>query len=263
MLLTAAVLNPSVAPRPVLRSGSGTAAVVMRSPHLLMAAIDSKETYRLYRDGGVSIEEGEICKADRIGPYFAMVAGLDRGSNGYDALREVSQTWRPTDNLDALAARAGASLSPLLSGLLSQIRDADAKDFTARYGGQPALELSLFGVENRVPRVVILEFSVKDTASSSLTLSLHTTRCPGDCAQASTAYFLGTHQEIDRAVRSNPALISPPKEKNIEALIDLEKSERPELVGGPVAVIGMDQSGAILLHQGACPAEALQSMQRK
>jgi hypothetical protein len=236
--------------------GGGTTAVLMRSPRLLFAGIDSRETYLQYHEGKVQAEDREVCKAARLGPYYALVAGLDRGSNGYDALREVGAVWHPGESLDELAAGVEGSVAPPLISLLSQIRTTNPSGFIQRFTGQVVLQLSLLGVQNRVPEIIILEFTESEN-TSSLGLSLRTTRCPGDCSRSSTAYFLGAHDEIDDAVLHNPKLIAPPSGKNVGALIDLEKLRRPDIVGGPVAIIGMDQSGVVLVNPGACAPDVL------
>jgi len=237
--------------------GHGTAAVLMRSPRLVVAGIDSKETYLQYAGGTIRTEDREVCKAARLGNYYALVAGLDRGSGGYDALDVARAAVQPGDSIGELAARVAASIALRLTSLLSQIRTANPSGFSQRFGGQTVLQLSLLGVEERVPKVVILEFTESEGASFAVSLSLRETRCPGDCANPSTAYFLGVHDDIDDAVRRNPRLSSPPSDKTVGALIDLEKVGRPDIVGGPVAVIRMDQSGVAVVNPGVCAAEVL------
>ena len=257
LICTAATGHFAAAHHSDLWYGHGTAAVVMRSPKLLAAGIDSKETYLRYAEGGVRTDDREICKAARLGSDYALVAGLDRGSNGYDALSEAASVWQSGDDLNALASKIEGVVAQPLTSLLSHIRAVDPSGFDQRFRGQTVTEMGLFGVEDRVPRLVILEFTESESATEHLYLSLRETRCPGDCSHSSTAYFLGVHDEIDSAVRRNPKLLSPPSESNVETLIHLEMLHRPDIVGGPVAMIAMNQSGNEFVNPGACSSGEL------
>lgn len=274
-MICAAATGTSVAQTSTdLWYGHGTTSVVMRSPQLLVAGIDSKETYLYFTESGVRREDREVCKAARLGSDFAMVAGLDRGGNGadgngadgnngargkndargkyYDALGLAASVWQPGDDLNALASKTEGAVAPPLIALLSQIRVADPTDFNRRFRGQTVAEIGLFGVENRVPRLVILEFTEVESAAGPVSLSLRETRCPGACSAASTAYFLGSHDEIEGAVRRNPKLLSPPSDRNVETLIRLEMLHRPDIVGGPVALVAMNQAGVEFVNPGIC-----------
>jgi hypothetical protein len=222
---------------------SGTALVVVRTASAVVAAVDSKETWREFRDGQWSAEEREICKAAAVGPYYAMVAGLDRGI-GFDALEETAGAWRAGDRLDTLAANTATVLARSFGSLLDSLRSADPAEFERRYARSAVLQLALLGIEGRTPEVIVLQI-LGD-------LSLHVTRCPGDCPVSRSAFFLGTHDKIDESARRYSALISRLGAGNIASLIELEHRDRPDVVGGPVSVIRMTAAGAQFVQSGAC-----------
>jgi glycogen synthase len=91
--------------------GYGTSVVVLRSPEILLAAVDRKEIYRDHREGKASVEERLSCKLTRAGPYFAIVSGLAHGTNGFDALIEVTQSY-PRRNGHSRWVFATASAHP-------------------------------------------------------------------------------------------------------------------------------------------------------
>jgi len=233
--------------------GSGTALVIVRSAKSVLAAVDSKETYRKFQEGVWSAEEKQICKAAPVGPYYSLVAGLDRGSDGFDALREISKAWQPGDSLVELAARVTSSLPVRLSSLLETLRAADPAEFDQRYRNTVALQIALLGVEGHNSKVIILEF-LTNQSSGNPALSVRTTECPGNCGRSPSAFFLGVHEKIDQSVQSDSRLVAGLRESNIASLVELERQNRPDLVGGPVAVIRMDSNGSALLQSGACSA---------
>jgi hypothetical protein len=241
-----------VAPAFGLGFGYGTTVVVLRSSEVLLAAVDSKEIYRDYQDGKAIVDERTSCKLTAAGPYYAIVAGLSHGTNGFDALKETAQAYQAGDSLGEMAIHAESSLPRLLVPLLRAIRDSDPADFAQRYRGQTVLQLTLMGRDNGSPRVVILEFIENEPAPDSLSLSTRSRSCPGDCPHPTSAYFLGTHDKIDEAVTRDITLIRRPDESRIEKLIHFEYIDRPDLVGGPLSMVKVGKSGGTILRPGAC-----------
>jgi hypothetical protein len=232
--------------------GYGTAVVVLRSSEVLLAAVDSKEIYRDYRDGKAFVDERTTCKLTAAGPYYAIVAGLSHGTNGFDALKEAAQSYRAGDGLDEVATRTVSSVPRLLAPLLKALRERDRADFAQRYRGQTVLQLTLMGRDRGSPRVIVLEFVERDAATDSPELSTRSISCPGDCPNPTAAYFLGTHDRIDEAVTRDNSLIRRPSESQVEKLINFEYTDRPDLVGGPLSMVRIGKSGGTVLRPGAC-----------
>ena len=232
--------------------GYGTAVVVLRSSEVVLAAVDSKEIYREYRDGKAIVDERTTCKLTAAGPYYAIVAGLSHGTNGFDALKEAAQSYSAGEGLGEMAIRAESSVPRLLVPLLRDIRDMDPADFALRYRGQTVLQLTLIGREKGSPRVIVLEFVEKESDADSLILSTRSRSCPGDCPNPTSAYFLGTHDKIDEAVTRDNTLIRRPDESRVEKLIHFEYIDRPDLVGGPLSMVKVGKSGGTVLRRGAC-----------
>ena len=172
-----------------------------------------------------------------------MVAGLDRGT-GFDALAETAAAWRPGDNIETLASNAVGALSQSLGRLFDSLQSADPVEFGRRYARETALQIALFGVEKRTPEVIVLQF-LGDRSRRVM-------HCPGDCPAQRSTFFLGTHDKIDETTRRNSSLIAHLDARNIAALIDLEREDRPDVVGGPVSVVRVTAAGAELVQAGAC-----------
>jgi hypothetical protein len=231
--------------------GSGTAVVALRAPDVLVAAVDSEENYLLYQNGSSTLEHRTVCKVAQPGPFFAIVAGITHGTNGFDALAEATQAWHNGDSLDMVAANIREAIPRTLVPLLESLYAADSEAYVTRYRGQAAVQLLLLGAENGSPQARIVEF-VETGVSSSVSLSVRESGCPHDCTNPRAAWFLGTHGRIDESVRANSRLIGHVDEPSLDRLISLEYEERPDIVGGPVSIVKVGRSGAALVREGAC-----------
>jgi hypothetical protein len=230
----------------------GTAVVVLRSPKAIYAAVDSKEIDTVYRDGKPSVAETEVCKIRKVGPYYSIVAGVMRGTNGFDALQEVSSAYKPGDDLEKLSTAVRESVPQALTPLLKSVLDADPAMYAKNYAAQAALHLTLIGSEQNSPKVMVVEFRAVEATPGTVTMATRTMSCPGDCPGPSVGYFLGAHEAVEESVRRNPAILNKPDEDGVEKLIGLEYASRPDIVGGPVSMLKISPSGATVLRNGAC-----------
>jgi hypothetical protein len=230
----------------------GTAVVVLRSPQAIYAAVDSKEINTVYRDGNPTVAETQVCKIRKVGPYYSIVAGVMRGTNGFDALGEVSRAWKPGDDLEKLGAAIRESVPETLTPLLKTMLDVDPETYAKNYGAQPALHLTLIGNEQNSPKVMVLEFQAVQTTPGTVTVATRTMSCPGNCPGPNVGYFLGAHEAVEESVRRNPAILGKPDPDELEKLIRLEYSSRPDIVGGPLSMLKIGSSGPSVLRNGAC-----------
>ena len=230
----------------------GTAVVVLRSPKELYAAVDSKEIDEEYRDGRLSVGERLACKIRKVGPYYSIVAGLMRGTNGFDALREAADAYKPGDNLDTLSQSLERSVPPSLGPMLTVLLAQDPEGFRKNYGQYAALHLTLIGREQNTPKVVVVEFQAVPDADRNVSLATRTMSCPGDCPAPNAGYFLGAHEAVEATVQRNPAFLLRPSEREVEQLIGLEYASRPDIVGGPITMLKISPAGSSVLRSGAC-----------
>jgi hypothetical protein len=230
----------------------GTAVVVLRSPRAIFAAVDSKETDSLYLDGKLTVDEHLMCKIRKVGPYYSIVAGVARATNGFDALQEVSTAYKPGDDLEQLGAAVRESVPLTLAPILKTILEVDPAMFARTYAGQPALQLTLVGSEQKSPKVLVVEFQAMETKSGDVALSTRTMSCPGDCPSPNTGYFLGAHEAIDQLLRQSASILDRPDEGGTERLIGLEYDSRPDIVGGPLSMLKISGSGSTVLRSGVC-----------
>ena len=230
----------------------GTAVVVLRSPKALYAAVDSKEIDQEYRNGQLTVAEKVACKIRKVGPYYSIVAGIMRGTNGFDALQEASDAYKPGDDLEAVSDSLRQSVPHMLAPMLTALLQQDPDGFAKNYGTYGALHLTLIGNEQNAPKVVVVEFRALTSAEGKVSLNSRTMSCPGDCPAPNTGYFLGAHEAVEASVHDNPSVLNKPSEPAVERLIGLEYASRPDIVGGPITMIKVSPSGSAVLRNGAC-----------
>src|ERR1035438_7751765 len=146
----------------------GTAVVVLRSPKAIYAAVDSKEIDQTYRDGKLSLDEKVVCKVRKVGPYYSIVAGIMRGTNGFDALQEAFNAYTPGDDLEKLGSAISQSVPVSLAPLLETMLETDPAMFVKNYAAQAALHLTLIGNEQNAPKVVVVEFQAVKKAEGPI-----------------------------------------------------------------------------------------------
>lgn len=232
--------------------GHGTAVVVLRSPKAVYAAVDSKVLNEEYTNGQLSVGESQECKIGRIGPYYTIVAGMMRGTNGFNALQEVASAYRPGETLEALGQSLQQSVPRMLAPMLATLLKQDPAAFARHYGAYAPLHLTLLGNEQNTPKVVVVEFKAEPDASGDVSLATRTMSCPGDCPAPNAGYFLGAHEAVEASVQQNPAVLTKPNEQELERLIGLEYASRPDIVGGPITMLRVSPAGSAVLRSGAC-----------
>ena len=230
----------------------GTTIVLLGSPELIVAGVDSRETDTRYlSDGTVTVGVRTTCKVARVGDDYAIVAGLLRGDGGFDVFRELAAVYRQGDSIDELAGRTAAAIPERLSPLLTRMRETNPGAFRASYSGKPATQVVLLGANGRKPQTRIVQFvAAEDPAAVRAAPSI--LRCLGKCK--TYGYSLGTVDRIAAALRADPALYDHAGEQQVEKLIGLEQSEHPDVVGGPLAIVQATRAGVAQIRRGACAA---------
>ncbi len=246
--------SPGRAHHPVVAGiGSGTTVVVIRSPKSIYAAVDSKLTYSEYRDGELSVTNTLLCKMKPVGPYYSIVAGAVRGTNGYNAQEEIVRAYAPGRGIDEMLSALQTLVPTKLVPMFQTMRDIDPDTFDSNLAGAE-LQVALLGMDNNTPKVGIVEFqATEENGQVGLTAKLST--CPGNCPTPVIGYFLGTHEAIEASIRTDNSVLSHPSEEKLDQLIRLEFASRPDVVGGPVAMVRIGAAGSSVLRAGACAAD--------
>ncbi len=225
----------------------------MVSKASVVAAIDSKEVNRLYlSDRTLVSEDGNFCKVRRAGPYFVMIAGIARATDGFDALRVAESVYRDGDGLEDFAARLITDIPSRLALILESLRAADRDSFNRSFRGQDVLQMSLLGTQARQPEAVVLAFRGSVSGQGKISVEAYRESCPGNCGGPNAVYFLGLHDAASQFLSSHPEVTESSTAENALRLIHLEYASHPEAVGGPATVIRVTGDGAVMEQAGAC-----------
>jgi len=235
----------------------GTAEAVITSAGAIVAAIDSKEVNREYLSDGTSVTQDRIaCKVRQIGPYYVLIAGISRATDGFDALREVKRWYQDDDTLDSFAQRLAIVLPKRLTPILETLRAANGAAFDESFRNQDVLQLTLLGTERSQPRVAMVAFHASQTGPGPVMVDARLSSCPGNCTDPHMVYLSGMHDEADRFLRNNPNAAGDASTNNALRLIGLEYTSHPDVVGGPASVVRVNSDGAVLEQSGACADDA-------
>ncbi|HVW87260.1 MAG TPA: hypothetical protein VHB50_21385 [Bryobacteraceae bacterium] len=232
----------------------GTTEVVLVAPDSVLIAADSKQVYSEFRRGKRSSSQRDICKAVRIGPYYAFVAGIVSGRNGFNSLKEAQRTYLPGDSLDDIAESIAETLPIGIRSVMETVRAIDPDAFRT-YATVPAVTITLAGRENDHPRVIVTEFYLQTGPTGSIEVRSKVHECPGDCAGGNAAYFPGIHDAIDQSLTNSPLPQGPLAPEEALHLLQLEYAARPDAVGGPPFLLQLSRTGETILQHGACPAD--------
>ena len=239
-----------------VQCASATSVVVLRSSKVLVAAIDSLETYQVFGEGA-NLQHDNVCKIARTGPFYVLVSGLTRGFDGsgdppFDVVKEIEAAKGLSQDMSTLGPNLWDLLSPRLTVVLEAIRAKDPMAFASKYSGAAALQLTVVGVEANRPAAKVVEFAVDSGTTGAVRLRPHFMGCASDCPSSSSGYFLGVHGAIDDFVRYQTTFIAKPDTRKAEVLIQLSYKERPDLVGGPVSMLSVSRGGVEVVSAGAC-----------
>jgi hypothetical protein len=215
--------------------------------------VDSKLTYSEYRDGELSVTNTLLCKMKPVGPYYSIVAGAVRGTNGYNAQEEIVRAYAPGRGIDEMLTALETLVPEKLVPMFQTMRDIDPDTFDSNLAGAE-LEVALIGMDHNTPKVGIVEFHATDE-NGEVGLAAKTSTCPGNCPSPVVGYFLGTHEAIEASIRTDNSVLSHPSEEKLDQLIRLEFASHPDVVGGPVAMVQVSAAGSSVLREGACGAD--------
>jgi hypothetical protein len=114
---------------------------------------------------------------------------------------------------------------------------------------RPLLSIVFFGLDNEGLVLYTRSFNVKDSADEQPAIEIQRHNCPGDCADGTTHVFLGEKQAIHRFLNANPHHSTVGLVPTIQTLIQLEISDKPELVAPPIDIVRVELSGTTWIQR--------------
>lgn len=127
--------------------------------------------------------------------------------------KEVVSSWLAngdtvTNSRESCKLRRVGSSVALAAGFLEANEFSVALRRTLK--DQDALQLAIVGMRDGVPGVSVIAFRVKADDEGNISISSRRQRCPGDCPGRTAAFFLGVHEDIEKAIADDPSLAAAP-----------------------------------------------------
>ena len=228
----------------------GTSVVVLRSPDLLWAAVDSKIIYVEYPgDGSRKVTETTACKIQKVGDYYAVLANLVSGTNGFDLRKSLAELGRPGEPLAQLVRRTADTIPPLLVPVLRSLKNADPEVYAQQYDNAAATEIAFLGIVKNRPEATIIQFIATQNDG---VVSVRAGILPHQDRRKAYGYAMGAIDRIAEALKAYPPPFQHPSQAEAERLIRLEYADRPDVVGGPINFIEATRFLTTEVRSGAC-----------
>ncbi len=220
----------------------GTAVAILTSRDAVVAAIDSKEVSREFLSDGTRLQGERIaCKAHPAGPFYLLIAGVTRVTDGFNAPQLASGVYREGDTLSEFAARLESDIPPRLEAALASLTEFDRS-----FVGKEVLQIGLLGTQDGNPRALIVAFEASQSEEGQIVIRARFR------SGAEAVHLLGVHEESDRFLIAHPQAAADVTAARALQLIGLEYASQPDLVGGPTTVLRVTGAGVEMEEPGAC-----------
>jgi hypothetical protein len=142
---------------------------------------------------------------------------------------------------------AEAIRGPLLIAVQRINRDVPEpiKSKSIGHAGETPTQLAVFGIENKIPIVVTVNFQRIDFGDTNpVGIYAEIKVCPGDgCAIPDASWFLLGQQEESKAVIDKGNFWSGNDGDDVRRIVEIEIKANPDSVGGPIDVLTLESDG--------------------
>jgi hypothetical protein len=191
-----------------------------------------------------------------MGPIFVAVAGQWGGTpmfNPYDIARRVTAQ---SSGLTAIADRFGSAAIEPFKVFVKVLRKEHPVDFRGHCLNQDCLEVAFVGIEHGTPKLSTRCFHVTIRRGILIVELANHKDCPGNCTNGSAQAMLGIHDDAAAILTRTPNFWATRMAVDaIDELISTEIADKPQFVGPPISILGIDASGPHWMpgYQGVCP----------
>ena len=213
--------------------------VAIRTPLGIYVGADSK----LMAFRGIS-SVGFTCKIRQFQNLFFAYAGLSGDvASGFSVPEMAIMAHSNSSRISDTVRNFEQLITGPLAVSIGQLRGEQPALYQKYLKDRPLLSIVFFGLENEGLVLYTRSFNAKDSADGQLAIDVQRHKCPGDCPNGTTYVFLGEKQAINRFVDANPHYFTIGFVPTIQTLIQLEISDKPELVAPPIDIVRVDMTG--------------------
>jgi len=217
-------------------AGAFTSVVVVRTAKEIAIAADSERV--VMSPGGASANE--ICKIRREGHiYFSLAEVIKDSATGFDAYRTASDAAGGAASVQDAADAFQRAINPYLVPTLKSVRQNYPAYYQATIHNGSLLDAMFFGVEQRVPIVVMMTFAVFDWNASD-PLIVPTRAVHHETGAEVQILWIGSIAPIMATMRDQgwrQAIAGLPPPQAAFALVNIALQANPEVIAPPIDVL--------------------------
>ena len=193
------------------------------------------------------------CKIRQTGTtYYIPVNYVRDAETGYDLDKIILST--KADSIADMADHVKAAAASPLRTALVNVLNKNPKAFKDDFGSGKAAGVAFAGIDNAVPTMVFLGFTIEGTTKTDLRIKGGEYSCPGDCREGHMGLFVPAQLQT-LFERQHPRYwMGDPSEVADSAVsfVKLAIAQKLPDVGPPISVLVLDAAGARWLQLGAC-----------
>jgi hypothetical protein len=233
-----------------------TTIVLVRTPHEIIIAADSKGIAFLALGDQVSLKETPVCKINGNGNFFYAMSGYVRSGepstasyNMYAVAERLA--FKEKGMLRDKVNRFEQAIRHSLRLELTRLRN-NHRSIYDTYVKRPHIsEAVFFAFEKGGPEVYYLKFAGVQNKPRSGLAKLKVTRrfCGKGCQEPLFIARLGEQVAIDRLLATQPNYWKGELVRKVQELIEIEIKEAPSVVGPPTDLLHLDKQGTHWLQR--------------
>ena len=186
-------------------------------------------------------------------PYFFFaIVGTTQDSQGFSAIDVAEGAISSAIDTKDAAKKFAIAVTPLFKAAVIQARKTNPASYKELLRSPEPLQVVFAAVEDGTPIFVVAYFSVVEKGRN-IVVTPHETLCPGTgCDNGRGAIVLGENGAARQAVKQPDFWVGLDPLSAARKLVQLEITDRPDIVGPPISDLTLDSTGAHWGEKGEC-----------
>jgi tetratricopeptide (TPR) repeat protein len=254
-LVVSRIILLTLSPLIFSQSALATSIFAVRNDNEIVIGGDSKGVQHTYEGGDIrETDPRSACKIFRAGDLFVAIAGLSSLSiniakvqgRPFDARKLIAQVVP----LEGTIAKKANAIEKAIVNLFADSAEI-IMPITETAKIPPVVAIIVAGMENESPKLVRIVFKAVRLSSGAIDIESKCFECPGDCEANGTSWVsMGFDKAIRKYLDGNrDFLINTDLVEDTRKLIEMEISENPSDVGGPIDILRITKKGHEWVHR--------------
>src|SRR5208337_2305630 len=228
----------------LLMQSRATTEIILRSPHRIVLAADSRA---LYGDTRPATE----CKLFEVRDVYATVSGFAHYGRSYHVGDAIREGFTGNGTFASYVSNTAVLLQRKVEKQLAALQARNTSEYQSLISSanvsSDVIQLAVAQTVRGQPMLGIVELR-RTGVGNQFTSS--TTICPGSCSRRPGIFFFGYWERIKPYVASSGQPRSVASAASLDRLIRLEIGAHPAEVSGPINILELTGSGARWLQNG-------------